>query len=101
MQDEEEDHLRQDSQDGQHHAAEHLPQVSPDTSAHTVDTIEALRRVVVFRFGEQQDLMFVLPRTGVHYFSLKSPFTRNQADLYRAFSNVRLLHDQLFRMRVT
>ena len=56
--------------------------------------------MIMFRFGEQQDLMFVLPRTGVHYFSLKSPFTRNQADLYRAFSNVRWLHDQLFRRRV-
>ena len=35
--------------------------------------------------------MFLLPKSGVHYFNLKVPFTRNQADLYKAYSNVRYM----------
>ena len=27
---------------------------------------------------QENDLMFLLPKSGVHYFNLKVPFTRNQ-----------------------
>ena len=44
---------------------------------------------IFHRFGEQNSLLFVLPKSGHHYFGLKTPFTIDQADLYSMFKNVR------------
>ena len=44
---------------------------------------------IFHRFGEENSLLFVLPKSGHHYFSLKDSFTINQADLYSMFYNVR------------
>ena len=44
---------------------------------------------ILFRFGQQHNLLFVLPKSGTHYFNLKSHFRRSMADLYRLYKNVR------------
>ena len=45
---------------------------------------------ILFRFGQQHHLLFLLPKSGTHYFNLKSHFRRSMADLYRLYKNVRL-----------
>ena len=44
---------------------------------------------ILFRFGQQNNLIFLLPKSGTHYFNLKSHFRRSMADLYRLYKNVR------------
>ena len=44
---------------------------------------------ILFRFGHQHQLLFVLPKSGTHYFNLKTHFRRSMADLYRLYNNVR------------
>ena len=44
---------------------------------------------ILYRFGEENQLMFVLPKSGVHYFKLKSPFSQIQADLFPQYEGVR------------
>ena len=44
---------------------------------------------IVFRFGQQHQLLFVLPKSGTHYFNLTSHFTTSMADLYKLYNNVR------------
>ena len=44
---------------------------------------------ILFRFGQEHNLIFVLPKSGTHYFNLKSHFRKSMADLYRMYKNVR------------
>ena len=44
---------------------------------------------IVFRFGQEHQLLFVLPKSGTHYFNLTSHFTTSMADLYKLYKNVR------------
>ena len=44
---------------------------------------------ILHRFGQENHLMFLLPKSGAHYFKLKIPFSRSMADLYPEFNNVR------------
>ena len=44
---------------------------------------------IVFRFGQQHQLLFVLPKSGTHYFNLRSHFRTSMADLYKLYKNVR------------
>ena len=44
---------------------------------------------ILFRFGQHHHLLFLLPKSGAHYFNLKSHFRRSMADLYRLYKNVR------------
>ena len=44
---------------------------------------------IVFRFGQEHQLLFVLPKSGTHYFNLRSHFRTSMADLYKLYKNVR------------
>lgn len=44
---------------------------------------------ILYRFGEENQLLFVLPKSGVHYFKLRSTFSQIQADLYPQYDGVR------------
>ena len=44
---------------------------------------------IVFRFGQEHQLLFVLPKSGNHYFNLTPHFTTSMADLYKLYKNVR------------
>ena len=44
---------------------------------------------IVFRFGQEHQLLFVLPKSGTHYFNLRSHFRTSMADLYKLHKNVR------------
>ena len=44
---------------------------------------------IIHRFGQENHLMFLLPKNGAHYFNLQRPFSRSMAELYPAFNNVR------------
>ena len=44
---------------------------------------------ILFRFGQEHNLLFILPKSGTHYFNLKSHFRKSMADLYRLYKNVR------------
>ena len=44
---------------------------------------------ILFRFGQEHNLMFLLPKSGTHYFNLRTLFRRSMADLYRMYRNVR------------
>ena len=46
---------------------------------------------ILFRFGQENSLLFVLPKSGTHYFNLKSHFRKSMADLYLLYKNVRLV----------
>ena len=38
---------------------------------------------IVFRFGEKNKLLFVLPKSGTHIFNLKERFEKSMADLHK------------------
>ena len=58
---EEEDNICHDSQDGQHHTA---------------------LQNILFRFCQQHNLLFPLPKSGKHTFDLRSHFRKSMANLY-------------------
>ena len=43
---------------------------------------------IIFRFGERNRLMFVLPKSGAHIFNLRSHFETSMAELYKHVGNV-------------
>ena len=44
---------------------------------------------IIFRFGEKNHLMFVLPKSKSHFFNLKAHFTVQMAELYTHHTNVK------------
>ena len=44
---------------------------------------------IIFRFGEKNHLMFVLPKSKSHFFNLKAHFTVQMAELYSHHKNVK------------
>ena len=44
---------------------------------------------IIYRFGEEHHLMFVLPKSGQHYFHLRQHFSQDQAELFRNYDGVR------------
>ena len=43
---------------------------------------------IIFRFGERHRLMFVLPKSGAHFFNLRAHFVTSMAELYKHVGNV-------------
>ena len=44
---------------------------------------------IIFRFGEKNHLMFVLPKFKSNFFNLKAHFTIKMAELYTPYKNVK------------
>ena len=86
-----EGHRRRD-EDNKTHFSDEKPQClerSKIIFAKTHKTGSTTVQNILFRFGQEHQLLFVLPKSGTHKFNLTSHFTSSMADLHEMYSNVR------------